>query len=273
MISPGSTTGLSELASSLMLSTATPRSWATLLRLKSLVTILPDSARASSISFRSTSRTSGKSRSEIITSMPRHLLHLLQDVEPATAAVALHRVRRVGDQLQFLEHELRDHQRAVEKAGLADVGHAAVDDHAGVEDAVAALGAGAAEQADQARRLEPFALAAAQHQPEVRQGEQHERVEERDAVVLGVGPEERRADGLGDAQADRAAQHRAEHVRDRRVPEPRLERDKHDGQRHAEGGVELYRPAERPQQDRGIDDGNDEEQTGKEEPGHANAPE
>ena len=39
--SPGSTTGLRELASSLMLRTGTPRSCATLLRLKSLVTILP----------------------------------------------------------------------------------------------------------------------------------------------------------------------------------------------------------------------------------------
>ena len=41
MISPGSTTGLSELASSLMFSTSTPRSCATLLRLKSFVTIFP----------------------------------------------------------------------------------------------------------------------------------------------------------------------------------------------------------------------------------------
>ena len=39
-IAPGSTMGLSELANSLMLSTATPCSCATLLRLKSLVTIL-----------------------------------------------------------------------------------------------------------------------------------------------------------------------------------------------------------------------------------------
>ena len=70
MISPGSTTGLSEFASSLTFSTSTPRSCATLFRLKSLVTIFPCSVRASSISFRSTSRTSGKSRSEIITSTP-----------------------------------------------------------------------------------------------------------------------------------------------------------------------------------------------------------
>ena len=40
MVSPGSTMGLRELASSLMFSTSTPCSWATLLRLKSLVTTL-----------------------------------------------------------------------------------------------------------------------------------------------------------------------------------------------------------------------------------------
>ncbi len=70
MSSPGRTTGLSELASSLMLSTATPRSCATLFRLKSFVTIFPSSVRASSISFRSTSLMSGKSTSEIMTSTP-----------------------------------------------------------------------------------------------------------------------------------------------------------------------------------------------------------
>src|SRR5687767_12481145 len=70
MISPGSTTGFSALASSLMFSTSTPRSCATLFRLKSFVTIFPCSVRASSISLRSTSRISGKSMSEIDTSMP-----------------------------------------------------------------------------------------------------------------------------------------------------------------------------------------------------------
>ena len=50
-----------------MFRTATPRSCATLLRLKSLVTILPEIRWASSISFRSTSRTSGKSVSTICT--------------------------------------------------------------------------------------------------------------------------------------------------------------------------------------------------------------
>src|SRR5256885_1863004 len=63
--SPGSTTGFNELASSLMLSTLTPRSWATLFKLKSLVTITASSCLPSSINFKSTSRTAGKSVSTI----------------------------------------------------------------------------------------------------------------------------------------------------------------------------------------------------------------
>ena len=51
-----------------------------------------------------------------------HLLDLLQDVEAAAAAIALQRVGRVGDELQLLQHELRDDERAVDEAGLADVG-------------------------------------------------------------------------------------------------------------------------------------------------------
>ena len=158
MISPGSTTGLRALASSLMLSTSTPRSCATLLRLKSLVTILPCSERASSISLRSTSRTSGKSASEIVDLDARHLLHLLQDVEPAAAAIALHRIGGVGDQLQFLEHELRDDERAVHEAGIAQVGDAAVDDDRRVQNLVATLRTRGAKQSHQTAGLEPLAL-------------------------------------------------------------------------------------------------------------------
>src|SRR6185436_562747 len=41
-----------------------------------------------------------------------HLLDLLQDVEAAAAAVAFHRIGGIGDELQLLEDELRNHQRA-----------------------------------------------------------------------------------------------------------------------------------------------------------------
>src|SRR5208283_5225620 len=128
--SPGRTMGLSEFASSLMLSTATPCNWATLLRLKSLVRILPSYSLASSISFMSTSRTVGKSSSTIWI---------------CTEAVFWRRCRMSRPRrprLRFsesAEHELRDHNQAVEETGLGDVGDAAVDNDAGVEDLVTLL--------------------------------------------------------------------------------------------------------------------------------------
>ena len=182
MNSPGSTTGLSALASSLMFSTSTPRSCATLFRLKSLVTIFPWSVRPSSISFRSTSRIFGKVDVGDRDVDAGHLLDLLEDVEAAAAAVALERVGRIGDELQLLQHELRDHERAVEKPGLADIGDPAVDDDAGIEDAVALLRPGVAEQADQPLGLQPLPFARAHDDPEVGEDEQDEAVEEDDAA-------------------------------------------------------------------------------------------
>src|SRR5207245_11401743 len=61
------------------------------------------------------------------------LLHLLQDVESAPAAVALERVGGVGYLLQLPQDELGYDQRALQEAGLADVGDAPVDDHRRVE--------------------------------------------------------------------------------------------------------------------------------------------
>ena len=105
--SPGSTTGLRTLASSLMLSTSTPRSCATLLRLKSFVTILPeqrarqlDQLQVDFLDLREVDV--GDHHFDA-----GHLLDALQDVEAAAAAVALERIGRIGDELQFLQHELR----------------------------------------------------------------------------------------------------------------------------------------------------------------------
>ena len=111
-----------------------------------------------------------------------HLLDLLQDVEAAAAAVALQRVGGIGDQLQLLEDELRDHERAIEKAGLADVGDAAVDDDAGVEDAIALLRAGVAEQADQALRLPPLPFPGPHDDPQVGEDQQGKGMEKGDAA-------------------------------------------------------------------------------------------
>src|SRR5262249_40922190 len=69
------------------------------------------------------------------------LLHALQDVQPAAAPVALERIGGIRHQLEFAQDKLRDHDNPVQKAGLRDIGDAAVDNYAGVEDfeALAAL--------------------------------------------------------------------------------------------------------------------------------------
>src|SRR5579859_178121 len=61
------------------------------------------------------------------------LLHSLQNVEAAPAAIALQRIGGVGNQLQFAQDKLRNYQDAVQEAGLSDVGDAAVNNHAGVK--------------------------------------------------------------------------------------------------------------------------------------------
>src|SRR5882672_451262 len=63
-------------------------------------------------------------------------LKALKDVEPAATAVALERVRGIGDQLQLAQDELRNYDDAVEKARLCDIGNASINDDAGVEDLI-----------------------------------------------------------------------------------------------------------------------------------------
>jgi hypothetical protein len=47
---------------------------------------------------------------------------------------------RVGHQLQFAQHELRDHQRAVQKAGFGNVRDPPVNDDAGIQNLEGLLG-------------------------------------------------------------------------------------------------------------------------------------
>ena len=66
------------------------------------------------MSFRSTSRTSWEVDVGDHDVDSRPLLNLLQDVEPR-ARGALHGVARIGDELQLLEHELRDDEACIQK--------------------------------------------------------------------------------------------------------------------------------------------------------------
>src|ERR1051325_6494238 len=140
-------------------------------------------------------------------------------------AVALHRIRRIGDELPRLEHELRDDERAVHEARLADVGDAAVDDDARVEHAIAAARTRVAEEADDALGLQPLGVARAHDQADVGQAKQNQAVQEDDAVVVDVRPVERRADRLRRAKADSATEQAAEHVRHGDMLQTLLEKD------------------------------------------------
>src|ERR1019366_5066539 len=107
----------------------------------------------------------------------RDLLDALQDVKAAAAAVALHGVSRVGDQLKFSQYELGNHDHTVQEAGLGDVGDATVDDHARVEDLVALPGLLlATENAAQCRQIEQVALASAHHQTYIGHDQHHEKL-------------------------------------------------------------------------------------------------
>ena len=238
IVSPGSTTGFSEFASSLMLSTSTPRSCATLFRLKSLVTILPCSERAELDELEIDFLDVGKIGVRDDDVDAGHLLDALQDVETAAAAVAAQRIGRIGDLLQLLEHELRNDERAVDEAGLADVGDAAVDDDAGVENSVAALLLRLRpEQPRDPLWLEPLAGLRAEHEADVGQREKNERVKEDDAEVVGVRPEVRVANQPREQQADGAADERADDVGERRLAKAIFEEDDEAGDADAKRDV------------------------------------
>ena len=68
-----------------------------------------------------------------------HFLDALENIEAAAAAVALHRIGRVGHQLQLTQHKLGYDQDAVQESGFGDIGDASVDNHARVQNLVSLL--------------------------------------------------------------------------------------------------------------------------------------
>ncbi len=58
----------------------------------------------------------------------------MHDVEAPPAARAALRIRRVGDALQLLQDEHRDHQLAIDEAGRDEIADAPVDDRRGVDE-------------------------------------------------------------------------------------------------------------------------------------------
>src|SRR3989442_186013 len=116
-----------------------------------------------------------------------HLLHPLQDIESASPAVSLQRIGRVGHELQLAQHELRNDQRAVNEAGLANVHDAAVNDHTCIQDFAAPLRLPlGGEQAAQGRKVQQVALGGSQDQTHVGHQEQERDLDEgKKALVNG----------------------------------------------------------------------------------------
>src|SRR6185312_1426010 len=109
----------------------------------------------------------------------RDLLQALQYVEPATPPVALERVGGVGHQLQFAQHKLRSHDGTVEKTSLGDVGDAAVDDDAGIEDLIALLALLLpTEDATHRRQVQQVALVCSHHQADIGHQQHHQDLQE-----------------------------------------------------------------------------------------------
>ena len=134
MISPGKTTGLSALASSLMLSTLTPRKLRDFIQVEivrdDLAFELARKLYELVINFAHV-REIGLADYDLVAALL--FLEPLEDVQAAPSPVALYRIGAVGYLLKLAQDELRDDQRPGQKARLGDIGHAAVDYHGRVE--------------------------------------------------------------------------------------------------------------------------------------------
>src|SRR5262249_18782889 len=118
-------------------------------------------------------------------------LEALKYVETAATPIAFQRVGRVSHQLQLPQHKLRDHDDAIEEAGFGNVGDAAVDDDAGIQNLVALprllL---AAEDAAERGQIQEISLVRANDQAHVGHQKHHQDLQE----ALGM--------AFGDAVAD-----------------------------------------------------------------------
>ena len=134
---------------------------------------------------------------------------MVEDVQSAPAALALQPVRRVGDKLQLLEHELGNDQRALDEARVAEVGDAPVDDDARIQDLVAPAEALLLEEAEEVGGVEPLRFLRPDQEPDVRQEDEEKDPDEgrrrRIGADLLVDRPERPAEKNPGVSADRRA--------------------------------------------------------------------
>src|SRR5262249_13025428 len=155
----------------------------------------------------------------------RHLLNALEDVETAASAIALHRIGRVGDELQLAQHELRDHDDAIEEARLRDIGDAAVDDDRRIENLERLFRSLlAAEDPAERGEIQHVALLGADDESDVGHQEQQQDLQKR--LGRGLGEHERK-----DIRAN-YAEHRPERCADQALQADLFQADfeKDDGQ-------------------------------------------
>src|SRR5262249_23681055 len=65
-----------------------------------------------------------------------HLLNALKNVETTPSTIPFQRICRVSDLLQFTQNEVGNDEHSIQETGFADIGNAAVDDDAGIEDLI-----------------------------------------------------------------------------------------------------------------------------------------
>ena len=108
-----------------------------------------------------------------------HLLNLLQYLEPAPSALTLQRIRRIGDHLQLVQHELRHSENTFEELRIAYIGDAAVDQNAGVQKLHGFRGSRVlAEEPVQSINMQFPAPARAKDESEIAKSEQCSKFEE-----------------------------------------------------------------------------------------------
>src|SRR5260370_27858073 len=140
-----------------------------------------------------------------------HLLDTLHDIEPAPSAVPLQRVGRVGHQLQLAQHKLRQHQHAIQKASFGNIGNAAVNDDAGIEDLVNLLAhLFAAKDASQRRKVEQVALVGPDNQANVGHEQHDQQLQEVLRVAQAKALADHNAEKISPEHAHNAADHGAD---------------------------------------------------------------
>src|SRR5215472_863821 len=107
-----------------------------------------------------------------------HLLNALQNVQASAPAVTFERIARVRHQLQFTQHELRDHQCPIQKTSLDNIGYAAIDNDTGIQDLERLAGRLLApEQSAERAEVQHLSLTGAHQQSDIGHPQQQQQLQ------------------------------------------------------------------------------------------------